>query len=322
MKKVLTRPTNMARFSSKPPFADFRLDALLGMEEENGDESMSERARTLLGEEIVHTWRAQQRELSKRLVLHDTEPWQLNRRVYDPGTEFDRNESLRYVAGLDISFSDDGRGCSGLYVFDLSDRMKLVYQDADEQLVEMAQPYVSGFLAFREAPLLVEKLEKLKRTQPDLYPQVVFIDGNGLLHVNKLGLACHLGILTDTPSIGVSKKLCQIFGLENGPDHKAQIKASLLKRGDHFELLSNEQPTPTRLAYCYRSTDKSSNPIYVSLGHKIGWEACLWLLGLVITDCRIPEPIRHADLQTRSIIRDLGGYAKSNNQPQTTGHDS
>ena len=283
------------------------------MEEQT--EEMSERARTLLGEDIVHSWRTQQRELRQKLILQDTEPWQLSRRVYNPATDSnaDRNESLRYVAGVDISFSDDGRGCSGLFVFNLSDNMKLVYEDADQELIEMTQPYVSGFLAFREAPMLVEKLEKLKRTRPDLYPQVIFIDGNGLLHANKLGLACHLGILADTPSIGVSKKLCQIFGLENGPEHKEKIKTTLLKRGDHFELLSNEQPTPTRLAYCYRSTDKSSNPIYVSIGHKIGWETCLWLLGLVIGDCRIPEPIRYADLQTRSIIRNLGGYAKSNN---------
>ena len=259
-----------------------------------------------LNEQLLASWQQEQSELKKKQILVDTEPWQLNRNVFgDCNVVSDtltyNNESLRYVAGLDISFvKEQATACSGLFVFDLSDNMKLVYQDLDHELIQMDQPYISGYLAYREAPFLLSKLEKLKQTQPHLYPHCIFIDGNGILHQHKFGMACHIGLKSDTPTIGVSKKLCQVFGLENDQLHKEKIKT--LKEGEHFELFSNEH-NPSLLGYCYRSTTQSTNPIYVSIGHKISWTTCLWILKLVITKYRIPEPIRQADLITREFLR-------------------
>lgn len=138
------------------------------------------------------------------------------------------------------------------------------------------------------------------------------IDGNGILHQNKFGMACHIGLYTDTPTIGVSKKLCQVFGLENNAEHKKKNKTLLLKRGDYFELFSNEEPTPTRLGCSYRSTDESTNPIYISAGHKISLETCLWVMELTVTKYRIPEPIRQADLVTREYLRTRFTNGKDN----------
>lgn len=258
--------------------------------------------------ELVEKWTNEQLEWSKKLQLCDTEPWQTNRSVYE-GENSDssmsyQNERLRYVAGLDISFVK-GRttACSGLFVFDLADDMRLVYEDLDTQLITMDVPYVPGFLAYREAPFLLDKLKKLKTEKPHLYPHCIFIDGNGVLHTHKFGMACHIGFHSDTPTIGVSKKLYQVHGLENNDEHKSRIKNELKKAGDYFELKSKTDTNESLLAMCYRSTNDSTNPIYVSIGNKIGWQTCLWILKLVISKYRIPEPIRKADFLTREFLR-------------------
>lgn len=172
----------------------------------------------------------------------------------------------------------------------------------------MKLPYVPGFLAYREAPFLLSKLENLRQTKPHLYPHCIFIDGNGCLHENGFGMACHIGLASDTPTIGVSKKLFQVRGLENSPEHKARIKSELKKAGDFFELrdkISGGGEDARLLGYCYRATNNAPNPIYVSLGNKISWSTCLWILSKVISKFRIPEPIRHADILTREFIRSL-----------------
>lgn len=61
----------------------------------------------------------------------------------------------------------------------------------------MNLPYVPGFLAYREAPLLLSKLSHLKKNQPDLYPHCILIDGNGCLHENGYGMACHIGLVVN-----------------------------------------------------------------------------------------------------------------------------
>ena len=275
---------------------------------ENKVSASEESKKSLLDEDLVTRWSNEQVEMKKRLILYDTLPWQLNRSVFSKDHSdscLGRDEFLRYVAGLDISFvKDENTACSGLFVFDLADDMKLVYQDLDKDLIQMTLPYVPGFLAYREAPFLLEKLEKLKREKPEFYPQCILIDGNGLLHCNKFGAACHIGLLSDTPTIGVSKKLFQVFGLENSPEHKERIEKELKSAGDYFELRSQDSDNEL-LGLCYRSTDKSKNPVYVSVGHKISWETCLWVMKHVSGKFRIPEPIRKADLITREFLRNI-----------------
>ncbi len=130
----------------------------------------------------------------------------------------------------------------------------------------------------------------------------MLIDGNGILHVKKFGMACHIGVVCDIPTIGVSKKLYQVFGLENDQNHKEKIKNLLKNRGDYFELISNEQ-IPSILGLCCRSSSNSINPIYLSIGNKISLNTCLWVVSIVTKSYRIPEPIRQADLKTREHLR-------------------
>uniref|UniRef100_A0A8C7R0H8 Endonuclease V n=1 Tax=Oncorhynchus mykiss TaxID=8022 RepID=A0A8C7R0H8_ONCMY len=92
-------------------------------------------------------------------------------------------------------------------------------------MVTLTAPYISGFLAFRETPYLLEALQRLETTQPPLLPQVVLVDGNGLFHYKEFGLACHLGVLSGLPCIGVAKNLLQVQGVEMNEEHQSQVRA-------------------------------------------------------------------------------------------------
>uniref|UniRef100_A0A8C7CGH3 Endonuclease V n=1 Tax=Oncorhynchus kisutch TaxID=8019 RepID=A0A8C7CGH3_ONCKI len=92
-------------------------------------------------------------------------------------------------------------------------------------MVALTSPYISGFLAFRETPYLLEALQRLETTQPPLLPQpVVLVDGNGLFHYKEFGLACHLGVLSGLPCIGVAKNLLQVQDVEKKEKHQSQVR--------------------------------------------------------------------------------------------------
>ncbi len=87
-------------------------------------------------------------------------------------------------------------------------RTRVEYEEM--RMVELTAPYVPGYLAFREADLLVELVERQKSVMPEVTPQVILIDGNGILHPHRFGLASHMGVLLDMPTVGVAKNLFQV----------------------------------------------------------------------------------------------------------------
>ncbi|XP_014644833.1 PREDICTED: endonuclease V isoform X4 [Ceratotherium simum simum] len=132
------------------------------------------------------------------------------------------------------------------------------------------------------------------------YPElkVLLVDGNGVLHHQGFGVACHLGILIDLPCIGVAKKLLQVDGLENNALHKEKIRL-LRAGGDSFPLMGG---SGTVLGMALKSHDHSTKPLYISVGHKISLEAAVRLT-LVCCRFRVPEPVRQADIRSRDYIR-------------------
>ncbi|KAF6298468.1 endonuclease V [Rhinolophus ferrumequinum] len=117
------------------------------------------------------------------------------------------------------------------------------------------------------------------------------------------GVACHLGVLTGLPCIGVAKKLLQVDGLENNARHKEKIRL-LQAGGDTFPLMGDSGAI---LGMALKSHDHSTKPLYVSVGHKVSLEAAV---RLTRSCCRfrIPEPVRQADIRSRDYIRrTLGG---------------
>nr|XP_048285292.1 endonuclease V isoform X5 [Myodes glareolus] len=251
-------------------------------------------------EETLLLWEREQARLKTRVVARDTEAWQR-----DPTFS-----GLQRVGGVDVSFvnGESSRACASLVVLSYPE-LKVVYEDS--RMVRLKAPYVSGFLAFREVPFLVKLVQWLQEKEPDFMPQVLLVDGNGVLHQRGFGVACHLGVLTDLPCIGVAKKLLQVDGLENNSVHKEKI-VLLQAGGDTFPLMGN---SGTVLGMALKSHDHSTKPLYVSVGHRISLEVAVRL-----THCccrfRIPEPIRQADIRSREYIRRTLGHPGSPAQRQ------
>ena len=134
-------------------------------------------------------------------------------------------------------------------------------------------PYIPGLLSFRETPVLLDALEKLE-TQPD----IIYVDGQGLAHPRRFGLACHIGLLTETPTIGCAKSI--LVG-----SHE-ELPSSL---GAHRPLVHKGE----EIGAAVRTRDKV-RPMYISPGHLIDIDTSVqW----VLASCkgrRMPEPTRRA----------------------------
>ncbi|NWZ39636.1 ENDOV Endonuclease, partial [Brachypodius atriceps] len=220
--------------------------------------------------------RREQARLKDSVVEEDTEEWQK-----DP-----HFTGLERVGGVDLSYikGDESRACASLVVLSYP-ALQVLYQDC--RMVAVSAPYVAGFLAFREVPVLVEAVQRLQREEPQLQPQVLLVDGNGLLHPRGFGTACHLGVLTDLPCIGVAKNLLHVDGLARDELHREQVR-SLQRSGETFPLTGTSGKV---LGMVLRSYNNSSKPLYVSVGHRVSLGTAV---RLVRACCRfrIPEPIR------------------------------
>ncbi|KAG7491660.1 hypothetical protein MATL_G00006420 [Megalops atlanticus] len=238
-------------------------------------------------EDLIKQWTSEQASLKQQLVEGDMEEWQR-------APDF---KGLERVGGVDLSFikGDDTNACAQLVVLSFPE-LELIYEDT--QMVTLSAPYIAGFLAFRETPCLLEALQRLQRTQPKLLPQVIFVDGNGLFHYREFGVACHLGVLSGLPCIGVAKNLLQVQGVTRSEEHMSQIGA-LKKGGDTFPLTAASGRV---LGKALRSSDKSTKPIYVSVGHRISLDTAVRLTHACCR-YRVPEPIRQADVRSREYLR-------------------
>jgi deoxyribonuclease V len=179
-------------------------------------------------------------------------------------------QEVRYVAGADIALGEvNGRGAVVLLSY--PDLRVIERHVVDEPV---AFPYVPGLLAFREVPVLARAFEKLERA-----PDLLLVDGQGLAHPRRFGIACHLGLLLDVPTIGVAKS--RLVGRHDEP---------LPEAGARTELRDG----PDLIGLVLRTRDRVS-PVYVSVGHRIGLqEAAGWVLRLC-RGYRLPEPTRLAD---------------------------
>jgi deoxyinosine 3'endonuclease (endonuclease V) len=101
-------------------------------------------------------------------------------------------------------------------------------------MVKLTLPYIATFLAFREVPFLVKLIEDLRSTNPSIFPQIILVDGNGFLHPRGFGLACHLGVLTGVPTIGIGKTFLMLDGLTI--KHIKDLEKTLKQGGDVAEL--------------------------------------------------------------------------------------
>ncbi|GAB4854083.1 hypothetical protein Ancab_022665 [Ancistrocladus abbreviatus] len=240
-------------------------------------------------------WIEAQDALKRKLVTEDDFTWKLPSEQTGGGGGGDRKGVLKYVGGVDISFSkeDPSIACGTLVVLDLQS-LNIVYDDYS--VVRLQIPYIPGFLAFREAPILLGLLKKMKEDTHPFYPQLLMVDGNGLLHPRGFGLACHLGVLADIPTIGVGKNLHHVDGL-------SQLRVrELLKDAackEVVDLIGNSGHT---LGVAVKSTIGVLKPIFISVGHRISLATAIKVVKLTCK-YRVPEPIRQADIRSRDYLR-------------------
>jgi len=236
-------------------------------------------------EDIRQKWETEQSALKQQLILE---------------SQF---EDIRYIGGVDISFVKDSNtdACVCLMVLDYNDLDNVVYEKCE--MIQLTQPYIPGFLAFRECDHIIQLLDELKESQPEFLPQLIMVDGNGILHPRGFGLASHLGVLSGIPCMGVAKNFLWIEDLEGYDRHKIKelSKEKLTQVGAHFPLVGR---SGTVHGACLRATKDSVNPVFVSPGHKVSLEDALAIC-LHCSKYRVPEPVRKADKASREALRQL-----------------
>jgi deoxyribonuclease V len=179
----------------------------------------------------------------------------------------------QFIAGLDISVKRANGMAVGAAVVIKYPELQLV--EVKTAHGKLGFPYIPGLLSFREAPITLAACEKLDTT-----PNLILVDGQGIAHPRRLGLASHLGLFLETPTIGCAKsRLCGEQGLLGET------------AGSRAELVENGEIIGAALR-----TRAGVRPIYVSIGHKIDLETAIcWVLKLC-RGYRLPEPVRLAHL--------------------------
>lgn len=185
---------------------------------------------------------------------------------------------VRYVAGADVSYARFS---------DVFHAGVVVLRAEDQQVVERRGivgkgrfPYIPGLLSFREAPVLLRVFQQI-----ELVPDVVLIDGQGLAHPRRLGIACHLGLLLDVPTIGCAKS--RLIGTHRSPAHGAGSMTALKHEGETIGKVVR--------------TKNHVKPLYVSVGHHIDLASSTRIVLACCRGYRLPEPTRQAHLHVNAL---------------------
>ena len=179
---------------------------------------------------------------------------------------------VRYVAGTDVAF-EEGRTITRGAVAVLSfPELELVEHAIARRPTSF--PYVPGLLSFREIPVLLDALERLQRT-----PDMLLCDGQGYAHPRRFGLACHLGVLTGLPSIGVAKS--RLTGTH----------ATVPRTKGRWTLLMDGEETIGAVL----RTRSGVRPVFVSIGHRVSLHSAIEYTLACLTRYRLPETTRWAD---------------------------
>jgi len=183
-------------------------------------------------------------------------------------------DTVRTIAGVDVSYRD-GMAYAAAVLFSYPELQLLEYARVKRRV---RFPYVPGLLSFREGPAALDAVQKLR-----VIPDLLMFDGHGLAHPRRFGLASHIGLILDIPSIGCAKtRLCGTYA-EPG-----------VQRGDYSYLVDRDETIGAVVR-----TRASVKPVFVSIGHRVD----LGMSVAVVLKCsdrnRLPEPTRWADCLTK-----------------------
>lgn len=180
------------------------------------------------------------------------------------------------IAGVDASF--DGNKIIAVACLFQYPEMRLIEKAYDIRNITF--PYIPGYLSFREGPAIVEALRKLKKK-----PELIIFDGQGIAHPMRFGLASHLGVVLNVPSMGCAKS--RLIG---------QFREPGTKKGNRSCLIFRDEQVGTVLR-----TRSNVKPIFVSPGHMIDFNDSARIALNCTGRYRIPEPTRCADRYSREV---------------------
>ena len=179
---------------------------------------------------------------------------------------------IKYVAGVDVSYSNDDRITQGAIAVLSFPELELKEQAIAKRPISF--PYIPGLLSFREIPAILDAFKKL-----NIIPDLLLCDGQGLIHPRRFGLACHLGVLVNIPSIGVAKS-----------HYIGKYDAVGLEKGNWQPLIYQEKV----IGAVVRSRT-GVKPIYVSTGHKISLKTAINYVLKCTSKYPLPETTRWAE---------------------------
>jgi deoxyribonuclease V len=198
-----------------------------------------------------------QTELSRKIIMEDRLP-----------------SNLRYVAGTDVEYDKETDLIAGAIV--IIDYRTVRPIEIATHVMQCTFPYVPGLFSFREMPPLLEAYKKLKQL-----PELIICDGHGIAHPRRFGLASHLGVELDLPTIGCAKT--RLYGNYKEPNEMQGSSSALLDEETHEEIGK------------VLRTQKKINPVFVSVGHKISLATACNIVLHMTTTFRLPETTRLAD---------------------------
>jgi len=179
----------------------------------------------------------------------------------------------RFIAGVDISVGRRAGMATGAVVVLQYPELRVV--ETKEARGKLELPYIPGLLSFRESPLTLAACEKLTIT-----PDLILVDGQGIAHPRRLGLASHLGLFLNTPTIGCAKSL--LCGSHETPGTEPGSYTEVVDRGEIIGVALR--------------TKLGVKPVYVSIGHKIDLQTAVYWVMKCCHGYRLPEPTRLAHL--------------------------
>ncbi len=185
---------------------------------------------------------------------------------------------VQLIGGADISFNKYSEIVFAGIVILSYPELKIVEQVTVRSSTRF--PYVPGLLAFREVPALLQAWDKVKNK-----PDVMILDGQGIAHERRTGIATHFGLLTDIPSIGCAKS--RLAGKFTEPDRVPFARTVMTDGSEEIGIVLRSKP--------------NSNPLYISPGHRISMAQSVEIVKNCIRKHRVPEPTRLAHLLVNKI---------------------
>ncbi|MBQ4814336.1 endonuclease V [Pseudoalteromonas luteoviolacea] len=194
----------------------------------------------------------------------------------------DAFEPIKYIAGVDVAYDEVKNKVVGAVV--VLDAITFEVLESQTAIEPISFPYVPGLFSFREVPPLLSAIKKLT-----IKPDLIVCDGQGVAHPKRCGMASHLGVLLNIPTIGCGKT--KLLG-EYAPPAE--------QKGSHSDLIDNQQCIGKVLR-----TQNGIKPVFVSIGHKVSLATAVEWIDKLTPKYRLPETTRQADQLVNRCLKNI-----------------